>query len=255
MDGILLIDKPKGWTSFDVVAKVRSMLRQSQSPTAQQSNSQGLGDKETKGLSTHAPKVRVGHTGTLDPLATGLLVLVVGSYTKRAQEFSKLDKTYKVTMKLGQTSTTGDAEGIIKDYPYSTLSRKIGINVEEVESAIRSFVGEIEQVPPAFSAIKVGGQRAYKLAREGKEVKLEPRKVKIYEMTDVKYRYPEVKFTAKVSSGTYIRSLVEDIGQKLGTGAYMTDLCRTEVGKFSLDGALEVKELSQQVISEHLILL
>ena len=222
MDGILLVDKPQGWTSHDVVAKVRSVLKQS-------------------GVN----KPKVGHTGTLDPLATGLLVLVVGSYTKRAQEFTKLDKTYEVTMKLGATSTTGDSEGTISSY--STLSRKIrtAITEAEVKKVLRSFVGEIDQVPPVFSAIKVGGQRAYKLA--SKEVKLESRQVKIYEITDVEYAHPEVKFTAKVSSGTYIRSLVEDIGAKLGTGAYMSALKRTTVGKYSLKEAASIESLDKSI--------
>ncbi len=211
MDGILLIDKPKGWTSFDVVAKVRSVLKQS-------------------GIS----KPKVGHTGTLDPLATGLLVLVIGNYTKRAAEFSKLDKTYEVTLKLGQTSTTGDNEG--QKTKISTQKPSL----TEINEVLEQFIGEIMQTPPAFSAIKVGGQRAYKLARAGKEVKLEPRKVKIYEITDVRYEYPTVNLTAKVSSGTYIRSLVEDIGQKLGTGAYMTDLSRTAVGGFELKEAFKI---------------
>jgi len=217
MDGLLLIDKPKGWTSFDVVAKVRGQIR-----------------KET-GLK----KPKVGHTGTLDPLATGLLVLTIGTYCKRAQEFSKLDKVYEVEMKLGETSTTGDDEG---------EKTKINDNkptLEEVEAALRKFTGDIMQTPPIYSAIKVDGQRAYKLAREGKEVKLEPRPVKIYEITDVKYEYPKLSFTAKVSSGTYIRSLVEDIGKELGAGAYMSNLRRTKVGDFSISGAANVEYLQE----------
>jgi tRNA pseudouridine55 synthase len=202
-DGILLIDKPKGWTSHDAVAKVRNIL-----------------SKEA------GKKIKVGHTGTLDPLATGLLVLAVGSYCKRASEFSKLDKTYEVTIKLGETSTTGDSEG-----EKSMISDKEPSD-KEMKEVVNSFVGEIEQTPPAYSAIKIGGKRAYKLAREGKEVKLEPRKVKIYEITGTRYNYPLLSFTVKVSSGTYIRSLAEDIGQKIGTGAYLAELKRTSVGKF-----------------------
>lgn len=210
---MLLIDKPSGWTSFDVVAKVRGLVRQE----------------------TGLKKPKVGHTGTLDPLATGLLVLCVGSYCKRAQEFSKLDKTYEVTMKLGQTSTTGDEEGVKTHVSDEKPSE------EAVKAAVMSFVGEISQVPPAFSAIKVNGQRAYKLARAGKSLKLEPRQVTIYEITDVNYAYPEVKFTAHVSSGTYIRSLVEDIGAELKTGAYMSALRRTMVGSFSLAKAQDLE--------------
>lgn len=214
MNGILLVDKPSGWTSFDVVAKVRGTLKKG-------------------GIA----KPKVGHTGTLDPLATGLLVLVVGNYTKRAGEFSKLDKTYEVTMRLGQISTTGDEEG-----EKTKVSDEIP-SLEQIKVILDGFVGEIEQVPPAFSAIKVDGQRAYKLARAGKEVKLEPRKVNIYEITDVNYKYPEIKFTAEVSSGTYIRSLVVDVGEKLGTGAYMTRLNRSQVGSFKIEDSQQLTDL------------
>lgn len=231
----MLIDKPKGWTSFDVVAKVRSQLRSRQSTVnGQQSKTLATDDRRQM---TPSHKVKVGHTGTLDPLATGLMVVVLGSYCKRSQEFSKLDKTYDVTMKLGETSSTGDAEG-----EKTRVSDKKPTQ-SALQTALEAFRGEISQTPPIYSAIKVNGQRAYKLAREGKEVKLEPRKVTIYEITEMSYEYPEVKFTVKVSSGTYIRSLVEDIGQKLGTGAYMSDLRRTKVGEFDLSRATNIKNL------------
>lgn len=209
MNGILLIDKPSGWTSFDVVAKVRGVIKRE----------------------TGLKKPKVGHTGTLDPLATGLLVLVVGKYTKKVPELSKADKTYEVTMKLGETSTTGDEEGE-KSYASDKKPSK-----EAVLAALAKFKGEIEQIPPAYSAIKVNGQRAYKLARAGKDVVIEPRRVTIYDISDITYDYPFVKFTAKVSSGTYIRTLVEDIGKTLGTGAYMTALRRTRVGQFAIGQA------------------
>src|SRR6266404_2464586 len=178
MDGILLVDKPAGWTSFDVVAKVRSMIK---AETGQ--------------------KMKTGHTGTLDPMATGLLVLVLGKYTKRAAEFSKLDKTYEAELTLGKTSSTGDAEGEIvqKSTHWPGL--------EEIQAVLNKFVGEISQIPPQYSAIKVDGQRAYKAARAGKTVVIEPRQVKIYSINDVKYEYPILRFTTEVSSGTYIRTL------------------------------------------------
>jgi tRNA pseudouridine55 synthase len=218
VDGLLLIDKPKDWTSFDVVAKVRGTI------------------KREAGLK----KPKVGHTGTLDPLATGLLVLCLGSYCKRASEFSKLDKTYEVTMKLGQTSATGDDEG------EKTKVSDHSPAYEEVEDALKRFTGEISQVPPAYSAIKVDGQRAYKLARAGKEVKLEPRKVTIHSIENLEYAYPEIKFTVSVSSGTYIRTLVEDIGNFLGTGAYMNALRRTKVGDFSIQKAIQPEQSFEQ---------
>lgn len=257
MDGLLLVDKPSGWTSFDVVAKVRGTLRQVTSNELRvMSEAQKLTTHNSQ-LKTLSPKLKVGHTGTLDPLATGLLVLTLGTYCKRAQEFSKLDKTYEVTMKLGQTSTTGDAEGelSIPNYSkYSTLSHKIfNALTERLPEVFRQFTGEIMQTPPAFSAIKVNGQRAYKLARAGKEVKLEPRKVTVYSIDFADYDYPLVKFTARVSSGTYIRSLVEDIGKKLGTGAYMSGLRRTEVGSFHIDNAVVMADINPEAIHERLI--
>ncbi|MBI2285390.1 tRNA pseudouridine(55) synthase TruB, partial [Candidatus Saccharibacteria bacterium] len=181
MDGILLIDKPAGWTSHDVVAKMRAIIR---SQTGQ--------------------KVKVGHTGTLDPFATGLLILVVGPYTKRAAEFSKLDKTYEAELTLGKISTTGDTEGRIS--PKSTKKP----TKEAVEAVLTSFLGEIMQTPHTYSAVKVSGQRAYKMARQGKEVKLEPRQVMIYELRIMNYEYPKLQIKTRVSSGTYIRSLAED---------------------------------------------
>jgi tRNA pseudouridine55 synthase len=228
MQGMLLIDKPADWTSFDVVNYVRRIV------------------------ATHEGKkpknVKVGHTGTLDPFATGLLVLLIGKdYTKRAGELSKLDKTYEVTMKLGHTSSTGDPEGQITPVSDTVPTEKA------ILEALEGFRGPIEQIPPAFSAIKVDGQRAYKLARAGKEVIIEPRTVTINRLELVKYKYPEVKLIADVSSGTYIRTLVEDIGRKLGVGAYTTALRRTQVGSKSLDDAKPVKELNAEQISGNLL--
>lgn len=214
MEDILLIDKPRDWTSFDVVAKVRSSLR-----------------KET------GQKVKVGHAGTLDPLATGLLIVLVGKATKQQYEFMKKDKIYEVELKLGETSTTADEEG----EKFNISDKKP--SQDEIQAVVASFIGRIEQIPPAFSAIKVNGQRAYKLARAGKEVKLEPRKVTIRSITDVSYSYPVLKFTAEVSSGTYVRSLVTDIGDALKTGAYMTNLRRTQIGEFSLKDAKNIEQM------------
>ncbi len=242
MDGILLVDKPAGWTSHDVVGKLRG------------------GIKKATGQ-----KIKVGHTGTLDPAATGLMILVVGSYTKRAGEFSKLDKTYEVEATLGAISTTGDAEGAITAYSDSSnkirRSSKIVLkkeggevqpSVSVVEATMKGFDGQQMQTPPAYSAIKVDGQRAYKLARQGKAPKLEPRSITIYDISGLKYAYPRLGFTVKVSSGTYIRSLVESIGQKLGTGAYTSALRRTEVGNFNVKDAIPIGNLNFEEIREHL---
>ncbi|MDZ7785956.1 MAG: tRNA pseudouridine(55) synthase TruB [Candidatus Saccharibacteria bacterium] len=239
-DGLLLIDKEKGWTSHDVVAKIRGALRHELKARSQSTDN-------AQQTTPAKRRVKVGHTGTLDPAATGLLVLVVGSYCKRAQEFSKLDKTYEVTMKLGYTSTTGDSEGVISK-KQNVKSKKP--TEQDLRRVCADFMGEIKQTPPAYSAVKVNGQRAYALARAGKEVNLEPRKVTIYQLSITNYAYPEVRFTCRVSSGTYIRSLVEDIGEKHGTGAYMTDLRRLRVGSFDLKDAYTVDQLQNKPIRE-----
>ncbi len=230
MQGMLLVDKPAGWTSFDAVNYVRRLI----------ANAEGKKPK----------MVKVGHTGTLDPFATGLLVLLIGKeYTRRAGEFSKLDKTYEVTMKLGETSSTGDPEGEI------TAVSNTAPTLEALQEAVKQLSGQIEQVPPAYSAIKIGGQRAYKLARAGKEVIMEPRTVTINRLDIINYTYPEVKLVADVSSGTYIRTLVTDLGQILDTGAYTTALRRTKVGGFSLVDAVEVKTLTAELIKQNHLLL
>ncbi len=208
----MLIDKPKGWTSFDVVAKIRGQLK----------------------AETAVKKPKVGHTGTLDPLATGLLIIVVGSYCKRAQEFSKLDKVYEAEVTLGQTSTTDDNEGNKIQKSDKRPSK------DEVQQILNTFIGEQQQLPPAYSAIKVDGKRAYKLAREGKEVRMEPRTVAIYSIEKIIYDYPKIRFNVHVSSGTYIRSLARDIGEQLGTGAYLSGLSRTSVGNYKIEDSVSV---------------
>lgn len=228
IEGVLLVDKPKGWTSFDVVNYVRRRVAEAE----------GKKPKNCK----------VGHTGTLDPLATGLLIVLVGkNYTRQAQDMMKQDKTYEVTMKLGQTSTTGDEEG-----EKTSVSTKQP-TPEAVEAALQTFTGEIMQTPPAFSAMKIDGKRAYELAREGKVVKLEPRPVTIYSIKLTDYSYPYIKFTCDVSSGTYIRSLVEDIGGALDTGAYMSDLRRTRIGDEPVDNAITIDAFTEDEIKKLLL--
>lgn len=224
MNGILLVDKPKGWTSFDAVNKVRRII--------QYSDLNETGKK----------RFPVGHTGTLDPMATGLLVLLLGKATKQAPGLTKLDKAYEVTMRLGQTSTTGDEEGEKTQVSTHQPSK------EEVEAVLQQFVGDTMQTPPIYSAIKVNGQRAYKLARQGKDVQLEARPIHIERITLNDYTYPTVRFTAHVSSGTYIRSLVEDAGKVLKTGAYMSDLRRTQVGPYAVDNAVPVESIDLDLL-------
>jgi tRNA pseudouridine55 synthase len=226
MDGLLLIDKPRGWTSFDVVNYVRKVIAQA-------------AHKKPK-------QVKVGHTGTLDPLATGLLVLVIGSYTKRAPDLTKLDKTYEVTMKLGETSTTGDEEG-----DKVAISSKRPTK-QAIEQVLQQCSGKLMQTPPRYSALKVNGQRAYKLARQGKAVTLEPRPVEVYQNSLISYDYPLVWFASEVSSGTFVRSLVEDLGAALTSGAYLAELRRTTVGDFKIEDALSIENLSSEKIYQNL---
>lgn len=216
MDDILLVDKPTGMTSFGVVARVRRVLSQ-----------------------VAGKKIKVGHTGTLDPFATGLMILLVGKGTKRSNEFLKLDKVYEAEIVLGATSTTGDPEGEITE----TANRTDEITKTELEAALVQFTGEIQQVPPAFSAIKINGQRAYKLARKGEEVIMPARTVAVYNLELIQYSYPVVRIRAHVSSGTYIRTLAEDIGQTLGVGAYCRELRRTKVGDYLIEQATSLNDL------------
>ncbi|MBR3115685.1 tRNA pseudouridine(55) synthase TruB [Candidatus Saccharibacteria bacterium] len=212
-DRVILVDKPEGISSFGVVAKVRGRLK-----------------------AEFGHKVKVGHTGTLDPFATGLLILLSGKMTKKSGEFLKLDKEYVATMKLGYTSTTGDPEGQIQEYSVKSV-------LPPIESVLSDFIGKIVQTPPRYSAIKINGERAYKLARKGQEFEIPKREVEIYEIEVLRYEYPELEIRCHVSSGTYIRTLAEDIGERLGTGAYLTALRRTRVGKYDVKDAVKLDEL------------
>ena len=205
MEEMIFVDKPSGMTSFGAVARVRRIL------------------SEREGH-----KVKVGHTGTLDPFATGLLILLAGKATKKAPELTKLDKVYEATIRLGETSTTGDPEGEI------TISGTAPSRAE-IEAIIPQFTGKIQQTPPAFSAIKVNGQRAYKLARAGKAVEIPSRTVEIYSLDILSYDAPELRIRTHVSSGTYIRTLAEDIGKALGCGAYCSELRRTQIAGYKIE--------------------
>lgn len=235
---IILVDKPSGMSSFGVVARVRRVL-------TEQENQRRLKESERTGQPYQRVKrVKVGHTGTLDPFATGLLILLTGENTKRAGEFLKLDKEYIATLRLGAISTTGDPEGEITEvYSPKTEQENSKIpNKKAVENCVEKFVGENFQKVPEFSAVKINGQRAYKLAREGKKPEMPVRRVTIYELEVLEYEWPKLVVRAKVSSGTYIRALAEDIGEALGVGAYLTDLRRTEVGEWRIEEALPLEK-------------
>jgi tRNA pseudouridine55 synthase len=222
-DNILLVDKPAGWTSFDVVAKIRGRIKHSY---------------VERGIKPTKRQLKVGHAGTLDPFATGLLVILLGDATKKATDFLKLDKVYEAEICLGKASTTGDPEGEI------TGVSELQPSEEEIQTVLRQFTGEIRQRPPIFSAIKINGQRAYRLARDGKEVEIPKRTVNIYSLELLEYTYPTLKIRAHVGSGTYIRSLAVDIGEALGTGAYCQALRRTRIAKWSVEDARTIAEIT-----------
>ena len=204
---ILLIDKPLQWTSFDVIRRIRHLIRVK----------------------------KVGHAGTLDPLATGLLIICTGKFTKRINEYMSREKEYTGIFTLGATTPTYDLES--KPENFRSLEK---ISEETIKSTAHSFLGEIMQVPPAHSAIKVEGRRVYELARKGKEVKLEPRRVFIKEFEITAIELPCVHFRVVCSTGTYIRSLANDFGETLTCGAYLSSLCRTRIGEFKVEDALSI---------------
>ncbi len=215
-DEILLVDKPSGWTSFDVVAKIRGKRK--------------AAFKES-GVTPTKRQLKVGHAGTLDPFATGLLIILLGDATKRSDEFLKQDKVYEATITLGQISTTGDPEGELTVVSSSKPSDA------DVQAALQKFIGEVTQTPPIYSAIKINGQRAYKLARKGHDVEIPKRVVTIHTIDLLDYSYPSLKIRTHVSSGTYIRSLAVDIGEALGTGAYCSELRRISIGGMTIESA------------------
>lgn len=212
----LLIDKPLNWTSFDVVNKIRFSLKRK------------LGVK----------KIKVGHAGTLDPLATGLLIICTGKHTKTIESLQGLDKTYTGTITLGATTPSFDLETEPKNHQSIE-----GIKEENIESVVNSFVGEQEQLPPIFSAKKVDGKVAYNEARKGRSITLKPRLINIHSFLITGLELPKVHFEVSVSKGTYIRSLANDVGQKLGVGGYLSALRRTQVGEFSIDDAHSIDEI------------
>ncbi len=211
---VLLINKPLRWTSFDVVRKIRYLTK-------------------TK---------KVGHAGTLDPLATGLLIVCTGKFTKRIKEFMAQEKEYTGTITLGAVTPTYDLESEPQDFKeYDHVTE------EELHKTTASFIGQISQVPPIHSAIKKEGKRVYELARRGEEVILEPRQVAISEFMITKIELPVVYFKVVCSTGTYIRSLANDYGEKLGCGGYLSSLCRTRIGSYLLLDAVSMEEFEKAV--------
>lgn len=225
MDGsfnIFPIYKPKGPTSYDMVEKIKAL-------TGEQ---------------------KVGHAGTLDPLAEGVLVVGVGrKATRELENIVAKEKEYRVVIQLGQTSTTDDDEGEKKD-----IKIEVSPVARRVMTVVKKFVGDIEQIPPMFSAVKVGGKRAYDAARKGQPLNLEPRKVFIKEIQILRYEYPVLELRVTTGKGVYIRSLARDIGEKLGTGGFVSGLKRTRVGEFTLDKCLTLEKFAdvwREMVNPH----
>ena len=213
---VLLIDKPLGWTSFDVVNKLRYSLKNL------------LKDK----------KLKVGHAGTLDPLATGLLIVCVGKMTKQIDSFMGMPKGYTGTIRLGETTPSYDAETAVNEtFPIEHITPSV------LEQARRQFLGDIEQLPPIFSAIKQSGKPIYELARQGVDVIVEPRHVHIEKFDIQQITDKDISFYVRCSKGTYIRSLAYDFGKVCGSGGYLTSLCRTEIGEYKNEDAWNLEEL------------
>jgi tRNA pseudouridine55 synthase len=219
LNGLLNIDKPLKWTSHDVVAKMRGVL----------------------GVR------RIGHTGTLDPMATGVLLLCVGKATRMARFLMGLDKEYLATMRLGGVSDTLDAQGQI-----SISEESPKVSLKDLHEIFRRFTGQLEQIPPMFSAVKHKGQPLYRLARQGKTVERRPKTVVIRSLEIYRFEPPHVTFQVACSSGTYIRVLAADVGGELGCGAYLTSLSRTKVGPFQLQDALPVSRAMELAFNEQL---
>ncbi|KAA6313336.1 tRNA pseudouridine synthase B [termite gut metagenome] len=212
---ILYLNKPLGWTSFDLVTQVQNNLCRK----------------------LKMKKLKVGHAGTLDPLATGVMIICTGKATKQIEEFQYQTKEYIATLRLGATTLSYDLEKEIDTfYPTEHITREI------VEETLRTFVGEIEQIPPVFSACKVDGKRAYDLARKGKEVELKPKLLVIDEIELLEYNLPDIRIRVICSKGTYIRALARDIGEALNSGAHLTELIRTRIGEVTLEQCLETKD-------------
>jgi tRNA pseudouridine55 synthase len=213
MDGILIINKSTGPTSHDIVNRIRKMS----------------GAK------------KVGHAGTLDPFAGGILIILIGKATKLQSKFMEMEKTYIGTLKLGEISDTYDITGKIK-----AQNSKIKINEDKIQKILKTFIGEINQVPPIYSAIKIHGQTAYKMARRGEKPKLKSRKIEIYGIKILNYKWPHLKIEVECGKGTYIRSLANDIGNKLGCGAYLEKLTRTGIGKLKIKNSIRLENINSQ---------
>ncbi len=217
---VLFIDKPKHWTSFDVVNKIRRLLRSF----------------------LQIKKIKVGHAGTLDPLATGLVIICTGKATKQMTQFQEMEKSYTARIRLGATTPSFDLETEVDHtFPWEHITK------DQVNEILLQMTGEQDQLPPLYSAKSVDGKRAYVMARKGQEVELKPQRIHIYEMKLHDFQPPDLELEVRCSKGTYIRSLARDLGKNLGSGAHLTALRRTRIGPHSVNEAITIEEFTEKL--------
>ncbi|MFZ4739994.1 MAG: tRNA pseudouridine(55) synthase TruB [Bacteroidales bacterium] len=220
---VLLINKPYDWTSFDVISNIRNQIKRA----------------------LDIKKIKVGHAGTLDPLATGLLIICTGKFTKKIDEFQAQEKEYTGTFTIGETTPSFDMEKEVDfTFDYSHVNEKL------ILQTAQKFTGTFEQIPPIFSAVKIGGKRAYEFARNSEEIKISSKTITISEFEITNIQLPLIYFRIVCSKGTYIRALARDFGETMQCGAYLSSLCRTRIGNFELKDALEI-ETFKSIITEH----
>ncbi len=220
LSGFLLVDKSSGHTSFKVIKKIKAIF----------------------------PRLKVGHAGTLDPLATGLLIIAVGSSTKKISGISSLGKTYDFDMEYGKVTTTDDIEGEV-----ITALDNPNVTIDMIKEKIPEFTGDILQKPPQFSAVKIKGQRAYKLARKGMKVEIKSRPVTVHSLELLKFDMPYARFVAKCSKGTYVRSIARDMGESLGCGACISSIRRLAIGPFLVENALSDNDITEDSVKNNLV--
>jgi tRNA pseudouridine55 synthase len=220
---VLLINKPYNWTSFDVVNNIRYFIRKT----------------------LNLPKLKIGHAGTLDPLATGLLVLCTGKFTKKIEEYQAQEKEYTGSFVIGETTPSFDMEKEVdQTFDYSHVTEEL------IRQTAKRFTGSFEQIPPVFSAVKIKGKRAYEFARNSEEVKIEAKRIIISEFEITNISLPQIDFRIVCSKGTYIRALARDLGEAMQCGAYLSALCRTRIGDFKLEDALEIETLKSIILAQ-----
>ena len=228
--GFIIINKPAGPTSHDIINKLRKIIGITRPPRFSRASARRSG------------REKIGHAGTLDPFASGVLIVAIGrEATREINKFVKMDKEYVATLCLGAVTDTFDRTGKIKNQELRIMNYDLG----KIKEVIKNYVGTQKQIPPMYSAKKVKGKKLYELARKGIEIERKPAEIEIYDLRIMKYEWPILKIKCRVSSGTYIRTLANDIGEKLGCGAYLEELVRTAVGDYRIDDAINIEDINE----------